>query len=155
VDIFSSALVSLFLLVCAAGLMLLHVRTWRSVQRLPLDDRERNYRWTQYRRRMQTSAMLGLLAIAIFGGSLITGPPLAILLFWAAVLVVVCWMALLAVVDMVSTKLHFGRLEQHYVLEQAKLQAEMRRIRAIRGNGKAVAKNEGGSGKAETGKDGK
>jgi hypothetical protein len=151
VDILSSALFSLFLLACAAGLMVLHVRAWRVAQRSPLGDREREYRSTQYRRRMQTSAMLGLLAVAIFAGSFITEPPLAVLLFWAAVLVVLGWVALLAVADMVATKLHFGRLQQHNLVEQAKLQAEVRRVR---GNGRAKdeggrTRDEGGGRKAE------
>jgi hypothetical protein len=130
--------------------MLLHVRTWRVAQRSLLGDREREYRSVQYRRRMQTSAMLGLLAVAIFAGSFLTEPPLAVLLFWAAVLVVLGWIALLAVADMVATRLHFGRLQQHYLVEQAKLQAEIRRIRSVRGNGRA--KEGGGRGKGEQGR---
>lgn len=123
--------------------MLWHVRAWRVAQRSPLEEREREYRWVQYRRRMQTSAMLGLLAVAIFAGSFITGPPLAVLVFWAAVLVMLGWVTLLAAVDIVATKLHFGRLQQQYLLEQAKLQTELRRIRTARSNGKAEAKTEG------------
>jgi ABC-type xylose transport system permease subunit len=135
-DIWFSALVSLFLLLCAAGLMALHVRAWRRCQRQQLAARELDYRRRQFRRRMQTSALLGVLAAAIFLGSLITGPPLVMLAFWGAALLVAIWVLLLAAADVVATRFHFGRLRADYLIEQAKLQAEIRRLRALRGNGK-------------------
>ena len=66
----------------------------------------------------------------------------------------VLWVALLALVDMWATKHHFGRLRHRCLVEQAKLEAEARRIRSVRGNGKAgkvyhEEKGEGGGMKAE------
>jgi Na+/H+ antiporter NhaD/arsenite permease-like protein len=136
VNIWFSALVSLFLLLAAAGLMALHVRTWRRAQRQKPAARELDYRRRQFRRRMQSSALLGVLAAAIFLGPLLTEPPLAVLVFWGAALLLVCWVLLLAAADVAATKLHFGRLRADYLAQQAKLQAEIRRIRAMRGNGK-------------------
>ena len=139
-DIWSSLLISSFLLLCAAGLMASHVRSWRNVlrQRQGLDSREFDYRRRQFRRRMQTSAMLGLLAVAMLVGQLLKWlrlPPLAIFVFWAGVLLLVAWLALLAVADIVATKHYFGRLRRDYLIEHAKLQAELRRIQRVRGNG--------------------
>ena len=141
-DIWSSLLISSFLLLCAAGLMASHVRSWRNVlgQRQGLDSREFDYRWRQYRRRMQTSAMLGLLAVALLVGQLIQRlslPPLAVFVFWGGVLLLVVWLALLAVADIVATKHYFGKLRRDFLIEQAKLQAELRRIQQLRGNGQA------------------
>ncbi len=140
VDFASVIIVSILLLVVAIGLLLSHVRSWRRFRQQGLDEQEFDYRRRQYRRRMQTSAMLAILAVAIPVGFVLTvwlrsGWFAAI--FWCAVMLVACWVALLAVVDMWATRHHFGRLHYDCILEQAKLQAELRRIQATRGNGKA------------------
>jgi hypothetical protein len=88
---------------------------------------------------MHTSAMLGLLAIAVLIGYVLTWwlrSGWFALVFWTAVMVLACWVMLLAAMDIWATKRHFGRLRHHYVVEQAKLEAQIRRIQALRGNGK-------------------
>lgn len=140
VDIVSVIVTSVFLLLAAVGLLVSHVRSWREFQRQESNAEEFDYRRRQFRRRMQTSAMLALLAIAISVGYMLTvwlrsGWFAAV--YWSAVMLVVCWVALLAVVDMWATRHHFGRLRYEHRVEQAKLQAELRRARAVRGNGKA------------------
>ena len=140
VDIWTSALFSLFLLLCAAGLLTSHVRTWRRLQQQGLEPDDLDYRRRQFRRRMQTSAMLGLLAVALFVGQLATSrveSKLFVFGYWGGVLLVVGWVGLLSVADILATKHHFGRLRQTYLVEQAKLHAELRRIQATRGNGEA------------------
>ena len=138
-DIYSVIFVSVLLFLAAVGLMVSHVRTWRAFQHAELDAEEFDYRRRQFRRRMQTSAMLGLLAVAMLVGYVLTlwiRSGWFALTFWIAVMALACWVALLAAVDIWATKHHFGRLRHHCLLEQAKLQAELRRIQAIRGNGK-------------------
>jgi hypothetical protein len=134
-DILSSILVSLLLLGSATALMLRHVRVWRRSQRQPLDPSELDYQRRQFRRRMQTSAMLGVLAVAILVGSLLTGPPLVVTAFWIAVLLTACWVALLAMTDVLATQLHFGRQRSRDLVEQAQLQSALRRLRSVRNNG--------------------
>ncbi len=139
-ETWSLALISLLLLLCAAGLMASHVRAWRRIRQQEPPPEDFDYRRRQYRRRMQTSAMLGLLAVAIFVGQLISSrieSRFFALGYWGAVLLVVGWVALLAAVDMLATKHHFNRLRQTYFVEQAKLHAQLHRIQASRGNGKA------------------
>jgi hypothetical protein len=142
-DLWSSALVSLFLALCAAGLLVSHVRVWRQAQRENLEPEDLDYRRRQYRRRMQTSTMLAVLAIAIFVGQLVLlwvdSKPF-VFVYWAAVLLLLAWVGLLAVADILATKVYFGRLRNRCLVEQAKLQAEVRRIQATRGNGKAGGK---------------
>jgi len=142
VNIWLSILVSSFLLLCAVGLIISHHRTWCRLQQEQLGAEELDYRRRQFRRRMQTSAMLGLLAVALLVGQLISGPPLLVLLFWGAVMLVLGWVGLLALVDIWATKHHFGRVRQAFLAEEAKLQAELRRLKAAGGNGKA--RGEGG-----------
>lgn len=137
-DLLQTIVVSLVILLGSAVLLSSHVHTWRAVQAEPLEPEERDYRRRQYRRRMQCSSMLGLLAVAIVVGRLLIdifrSLPLVVFVYWSAVVLVVLWIGLLAVVDMVATKRHFVRLRDHCLIEQAKLQAELRRRQ---GNGHA------------------
>ena len=148
----SVALVSLFLLLFAAWFMVSHVQSWRAHQRQDLAPEDLDYRRRQYRRRMQTSAMLGVLAVAMFTWKLLTAwlhSPWFSAVFLIGIILLVCWIGLLALVDAWATKHHFGRLRHHCTVEQAKLEAEIRRIQSIRGNGKAGTR--GGGRKAEGG----
>ncbi len=148
--------VSVVLLFCATAWMIGHWRSWRATGQQGLADDELKFRWRQFRRRMQTSAMLGLLAVAILVGPLLTGPPWLVLVFWIGVLLVVVWVMLLALVDIWATKFHFSRLRQAYLKQEAELQAEVRRVRAARGNGQARGKGrKKGRGKREEGERGK
>lgn len=138
-QIYSVIAVTIVLLLAAGGLLASHVWAWRTSQHEELDPQERDYRRRQFRRRMHTSAMLGLLAVVTLGGYLLTlwfrSAWLAVL-FSGSVMVLACWVVLLALLDMYATKRHFGRLRQDCLVEQAKLEAELRRIQAVRGNGK-------------------
>jgi phosphatidylglycerophosphate synthase len=137
--IYSVILVSAILLLTAVGLLVSHVWAWRAAERQGLDAEELDYRRRQFRRRMHTSATLGLLAVMVLVGYLLTlwlRSSLLALLFSASVMVLTCWVVLLAAMDIWATKRHFGRLRQNCLVEQAKLEAQIRRIQAIRGNGK-------------------
>ena len=126
--------VGLVLSATAAGLMVSHVRTWRRFEESgdAADPRERGYRRRQFRRRVQTSALLGLLAVALVAGHWVTSPPWrpwAFAVYWGMVLTVVAWVALLALADLVSTRLYFGRVRDRYRLEEMRLKAELERLR--------------------------
>ena len=145
-DIYSLALMSLLLLLAAAGLMVSHVRSWRVFQRQDLDAEEFDYRRRQFRRRMQTSAMLGILAVVMFAGQTLAEwleSPMSSVILWLVVLLGVCWIALLAVVDIWATQHHYRRLQDKCLIEQAKLQVELRRLQALQGNGKGRALYDG------------
>ena len=129
-DFYSSALMSLALLASAGSLLWWHLRTWRTAQTEEADTREFEYRRRQCRRRLQTGAMLGLLGAAIFPGHLLTvwaASRLFAILFWGGVLLVALWMGLLALADILATQHHFSRLRTDYLIERAKLEAEIRR----------------------------
>ncbi len=140
-DFSSVIVVSIALLSVSIVLMLSHVRSWREFIRYELNAQDFDYRRRQYRRRMQTSAMLAILAVAIAPGYILTVWLHSVwfaVLFWCAVMLVACWVALLAIVDMWATRHHYGRLHYDCLVEQAKLQAEIRHMQAARGNGKAT-----------------
>lgn len=139
-DKWTLTLVTLLLLLGAGGLIVSHVLVWRRIQRRRPEVEELDFRRRQFRRRMQTSTMLALLAAAILVGELAISQVESLwvrLVFWGSVLLVVLWVGLLAIVDIWATKHHFDRLRQSFLLEQTKLHAELRRIQAGLGNGKA------------------
>ena len=142
-DIYPVIAVSVLMLLAAAGLMVSHVYSWRAFQHQESDAAEADFRRRQFRRRMQTSAMLGLLAVAVLVGYTLTmRMPFSRFtpVYWIAVMAMACWVALLAIVDIWATRRYFGRLRHHCMVEKAKLEVELRRIQAVRGNGKAGPK---------------
>jgi hypothetical protein len=139
VDFWLTLAFSVLLLLAAAGLIGSHVRTWRQVQDLApgAEPRETEFRWRQFRRRMQSSAMLAILAVAMLVGHWVTLDAAGAVVFsvyWGCVVLVVFWLMLLALADVVSTRQHFGRLHAGQVVEKARLEAEMRKILAARDN---------------------
>jgi hypothetical protein len=138
VEIWSSVLIAAVILAASAALLVWHVRAWRAAQAAPLEPEERDYRQRQFRRRMQCSSMLGILAIGIVVGRWmmsIPAPPLVIFVYWSVVVLLVGWILLLALVDMWATKHYFDRLREHFLVEQAKLQVELRRLQQKESNG--------------------
>lgn len=126
--------------------MLSHVRTWRSLKGQQLEPQEGEYRWRQTRRRIQTSAMLMVLAAALAATHWVTRPPWAFLALLVGILVLLVWVTLLAVADIVATKYYYGRLRHRYLMEEVKLQAELRRLQAVRGDGRPNGKGTPGHG---------
>jgi cytochrome bd-type quinol oxidase subunit 2 len=117
--------------------MVAHVRTWRRAVGCAATREELDYRRRQYRRRMQTSAMLAVLAVALFVGEWLTGEIASrwfAIVYWLATLVVVGWVGLLALADVLATKIHYDRIRHGYVIERAKLEAELRRFGRSQGN---------------------
>jgi hypothetical protein len=137
-DMFSVIAFTLFVVLSAAGLMAWHVRAWRASARSADDQEEFLYHRRQFRRRMQTSAMLGVLGVGVLVGRLLMNLPLPrvfLLSYWAGVLLLLVWLALLALVDIWATKFYFGRLRDRVRLEQAQLRAVAERRLAERDNG--------------------
>jgi hypothetical protein len=142
-DIWSTSLISALLLAAALGLMYWNVLCWRKTQLADLASGELDFYRRQFRRRIQTSAMLGILAVLIFVGELLTwwiNSHVFFIIYWMATLLLVVWVALLAGADIWATQYHFGQLRQKCLIEQAKLHAEIRRVQSVRGNGKPSAK---------------
>ena len=141
-DLWSCILFSLVIVAAAACLCVWHVRVWQRLRQGPLDKAEFDYRRRQFRRRIQANAMLGLLGLSVLGGGVMMAlrlNPLAITLYWLGVIVVLGWLALLALADMLATKQHYGRIQDRYAVEQARLKVELRRLQAMRGNGHSAS----------------
>ena len=97
INYLSSIVVALLLCGSSAALIAWHIRAWRRLQGTEIGAGERNFRRRQYRRRMQTSAMLGVLGVAIFIGQLLmiwTVSQLFLVIYWSGVVLLVFWVAL-------------------------------------------------------------
>ena len=135
-DYKSTFYVALVLLVAGVGLMVWHIRTWRTFQGVEIDPSEKDFRRHQFRRRMQTSAMLMILGQGIFIGQVLTAwlqSQLFLVLFWSGILLLVLWMALLAVADIIATQQYLSRIRTDFVVHRAKLQAELQKMRSKEG----------------------
>lgn len=136
-EFWSAPLVSLLLLSCALAMVYMHLRSWSAAQKDPNEAAHLEYRRRQYRRRMQTSIMLGVLALAIGIGPALKLSPLWLTIYWTGVLAFTVWVGVLALVDIWATRHHFNRLRDRYAIEQARLEAEARRIKQRRSGGKS------------------
>lgn len=132
-------LVALAILLAAGALAYWHLRIRRVHRESDLTPAQRDFYHRQFRRRIQVSAMLGILAVMLAAESWLT-QPLAYVLIGLGMLLLLLWIMLLAVMDAVATRFHFERLRGDYLVERAKLEAEARRLRAAGGNGKPPTK---------------
>jgi ABC-type Fe3+ transport system permease subunit len=125
-----SAALALVLCACSAGLIVWHVRARKRLRAAEIDAFERHFRRRQFRRRMQTSAMLGVLGAAIFVGQLMmlwVASPLFVAVYWSAVVLLVLWMLLLAMADMADTGLFYSRQTGNSAVEHSRLQGELQK----------------------------
>ena len=143
----SSFAVAIVLVATSVALIVRHVRVWKGLKSEALDERELNFRRRQFRRRVQTSAMIGLLGVAIVVGQLlmdIVKSPRFHVYYWIGVLALLLWIVLLAVADMVATSAYYSRERSDLAVGHAKLQIELRKARERAGrrhNGKPDAEH--------------
>ena len=136
INYLSSVVVALLLCGSSAGLIAWHIRAWRRLQGREIGEGERNFRRRQYRRRMQTSAMLGVLGAAIFIGQLLmiwVPSQRFLVVYWSGVVLLVFWVAILALADMTATGFYYSREKNENLVEHARLRAELRRAAGNRG----------------------
>jgi hypothetical protein len=91
---------------------------------------------------MMASALIGVLGIAIFfGAGCFLGEdsfliemknPLVIAVYWACVMLITLWIAMIAFMDIISTRNYYARLCEDDLLEQTKLHAELYRAQRER-----------------------
>jgi hypothetical protein len=131
----------LFLLVISTVLVFAHLRVWRAEQSFPEADEYREFAWRKFRRRMQASIMIGIAGVAILASAWLPDKPLVQLTYWAAVVILVAWIALLACADLLATRHYFGQAQLDHVVEHARLRAQLRRHQH-EGNGHDRVKSE-------------
>ncbi len=131
----------------AVWLIRVHWEHWQEVDAAPnLPAREREHLKRRHRRRIQTSTMLGFVGIAILAGRLFPAedPSIVTILYWTGVALLVLWMALLALADMIATRVYYGVERRKFDGERAKLEAQLRRLEAeVKGEGSGNGASKG------------
>ena len=117
------------LLVFSGVLVWTHLRAWRAAEAANLGPHDRQFAWRQFRRRAQTSAMIGIAAVAIMAAPLIMSIASALvsIFYLLGLLLLVLWVVLLAIVDAIATRRHYGTLQRGELNQLASDNAENRR----------------------------
>jgi hypothetical protein len=130
-DFWMSLAICVALVGAALWLIRVHWQHWQEVDAdESLPPRERDHLRRRHSRRMQTSTMLGFIGVAILAGRLFPpdDPSIITILYWFGVALLVVWMALLAMVDMIATRLYYGSMRRKADFERTKLEAQLQRI---------------------------
>lgn len=125
-----------FLLCVSALLLWIHRQAWRVCQSEGLEEHAFDFRYRQYRRRMQASAMIGIVGALVIV-SLAVPEPVPNAVLWLVVISLVLWMLVLAFADMVSSYFYYAQVRAQHMAEHATLQAQVDKIRRREGNGQA------------------
>jgi hypothetical protein len=123
----SAFVVSLALLGLCGVLLDSHRRSWRHAQEsTELSQREKRYALSQYRRRMQASATIGLVGAGIAIGPLVPRRPEPMTLYLAALLAACAWILLMAMLDFWATRQHYNRIRSEHLTAQVRLAMDLR-----------------------------
>jgi hypothetical protein len=126
---YPTTILGMALLAFSGVLIRIHLRTWRAAAAGDLSQRDREFAWRQFRRRMQSSAMIGIAAVTIIAAPYVTSAasPLVSLFYLIGLFVLVLWVVLLAMVDVIATHRHYVMLQRGELNQIASKNAEARR----------------------------
>jgi len=120
----STFLVAGLLAAIAIGTCVWQSNAWKSQQEGESSDQEIDFYRHRQRRRMQISLLLGLVALAIAAGPLITDA-LLIGCYWLGVLIALCWIISLSLIDAWASQRFLVRVQGNEHSEQALMQREL------------------------------
>ncbi|WP_425614822.1 hypothetical protein NA78x_004701 [Anatilimnocola sp. NA78] len=124
----TSVALAVVLVLTSIVLVIGHLRAWRAADHGGLGEQEREFHSRRFRRRVQASAMLGVIGLLLVGDLwLRTGWPA--LLYWSGVLLLLGWLLLLAVSDWLASRVHFRQQINRLQGERALIQADLDRLR--------------------------
>lgn len=134
-----------FLIVLGFFMIWSHIRTWRSYRaNSSLAERELQFYFVQYRRRMQTSAIIALLGVLLFVGDVVLPrvlpmDNLAELLgvYWIVVLCLTLWILALAWGDITAIRVHSKTVLNRHLKEQRKLEEQLAELKKRHSSGEA------------------
>jgi hypothetical protein len=124
---YSTVIFSLGLLVLSAFLVAGHVRRWRLIVARQSDAREIGFALAQLLRRAMASATLGLIGIALLASPRMVDPTrVSFWIYWGGVFLAIVVMGLLALVDMMRSRVYFRQVQAGLV-EQLALEVSRKR----------------------------
>ena len=128
----------LFLSAFAIGYAIWQLRvltkSLRTLQSREQEERDRIFLGRQHRRRIQISVLIGICGLCMFAGIHFSSETQKGLfaLSWALAILFIFWTILLALVDAMSIRMHFGRIHSRNLAEEAKyryqLEQEMKKL---------------------------
>jgi hypothetical protein len=126
------------LLCVGIGMLWSQIKAGRRRADEPADPVERVFFNRQHRRRLQQAAMIILIAVLINVGDLIPwqNAPGTFGLYWGTVLCLVFWVILLAVGDMLSTKLYSDVSLKRIRLQREQLEETAEKLRQAARSGR-------------------
>jgi len=123
---------SLALLIASVVMVVVHLRAWRTADHGGLAEVEREFQSRRFRRRLQTSAMLGVIGLLVLGElwlDRLFKDDLPRLLYWSGVGLLLLWLLLLAASDWLASRQHYrGQLDRLQTDRDA-LRGELERLR--------------------------
>ena len=96
------------------------------------NEHEGFYLRRQYRRRMKTSGVVGLVGLSIFVGYFFP-VSVAALAYWTLVVLMVSWILLLAFADLWSTRLYLADMKRRRLVDQVRSTYELKEQRGKNG----------------------
>ena len=124
----STILFAVSLLAISAALIFWHLLAWRRADHGGLTDADYRFYRRQFRRRMQASAMLGLVGVFALADLFVQDVVLRAIL-WCLILMIVLWTLVLAGSDWLASRLHFDKLLSASAVEHALLKREIEKFR--------------------------
>ncbi|MCL2304745.1 MAG: hypothetical protein FWC43_05320 [Planctomycetaceae bacterium] len=102
-------------------------KSLRTLQTLEQEERERVFKRRQHRRRIQISVLIGICGLCMFAGTHFSHEtqPGLFALSWALAILFIFWTILLALVDALSIRMHFGRIHRRNLAEEAKYRYQL------------------------------
>ena len=119
---FGASLVALSLLLLAT-----HWNSWRKADHGGLSDRDQEFHRRQFRRRIQSSGMLGLIGLLMLG-SLWLEETWAQAMLWVGLCFALLWVIGMALLDWWLSSTHYGRDQVLNTAEIEILKAEIRKF---------------------------
>jgi hypothetical protein len=124
---------SLFLIGLSGVLLDMHRRSWRATERETLvSERDRRFARSQYRRRTQASAIIGVLGAAIGIWPVVPLRPWPIMIYVAALGGSCVAIMLLAAIDAWASRQNYVRLQTEQLAAQIRLTREVGEAKAKR-----------------------
>ena len=123
---------SLALIVISLILVVGHIRAWRTADHGGLAEVERAFQARRYRRRLQTSAMLGVIGLLMLGElwlDKVFKDELPRLLYWSGVGLLLLWLLLLAASDWLASRQHYRGQLDRLQTDRDVLRSELERLR--------------------------
>ncbi len=110
----------------SAALIHAHRREWRvEPQRSSADRPPAQQAWVRFRRRVQASGMIGVLGVLISCFPLVPTTYLAVTIYLLALMLLVCWLMLLAIGDAIATRTHYRRLREKQWEAEARFASQL------------------------------